>query len=130
MSLITFGMLLFSRAHADGTWYVDILLPGLFVAAGIGCSFVTVTIAATAGIGPGEAGLASGLVNTSRQFGGSVGLAVLATVAAGVAGGESPAELADGYATAYLGGAAFAAAGALTAANALRRVRRRQPVSA
>jgi EmrB/QacA subfamily drug resistance transporter len=130
MSLITVGMLLFSRADADGTWYADVLFPGLFVAAGIGCSFVTVTIAATAGIGPGEAGLASGLVNTSRQFGGSVGLAVLATVAAGVAGGESAADLANGYGTAYLGGAAFAAAGAVTAAVALRRVRRREPVSA
>ena len=57
------------------------LRPALLCAAGIGFSFVPVTIAATAGVERREAGLASGLVNTSRQMGGSVGLALLAAVA-------------------------------------------------
>jgi EmrB/QacA subfamily drug resistance transporter len=131
MSLIAVGMVLFSGVSPDGSWHGDVLVPGLFVSAGIGSSFVTVTIAATAGIAPGAAGLASGLVNTSRQFGGSVGLAVLATVASAAAGGSaSAAALADGYGTAFLVGAAFAACGALTAAVALLRVRRREPVAA
>ena len=81
MALIAVGMLLFTRLGSDGSYLSDVLFPSVLCAAGIGFSFVPVTIAATAGVARTEAGLASGLVNTSRQMGGSLGLALLATVA-------------------------------------------------
>ena len=94
MALIAVGMLLFARVAPDGGYLSDVLGPALLCSAGIGFSFVPVTIAATNGVERTEAGLASGLVNTSRQMGGSLGLALLATVAtqrtAGLAGDASP----------------------------------------
>src|SRR4051812_28882994 len=75
MALQAAGMLLFSNVSANGTYVGDILFPSLVTAAGIGFSFVPVTIAGMAGARRDEAGLASGLVNTSRQMGGSLGLA-------------------------------------------------------
>src|SRR3954463_8238718 len=82
MSLAAAGMLLFARLPVDGAYVADVLGPGLLVAFGLGLSFVPVTIAAMVGVRPEQAGLASGLVNTSRQVGGSLGLAILATIAA------------------------------------------------
>jgi hypothetical protein len=93
------------------------------VAAGIGIAFVPVTIAAVAGVRPGEAGLASGLVNTSRQMGGALGLAILATVATArtdALGGHGAAALTAGYQRAFEIGAGFALAGALVALLVLR----------
>ena len=76
------GLAWLSQFSATGTYVVDILGPGVLIALGLGLSFTPVTFAATAGVARSEAGLASGLVNTTRQIGGSVGLAALATVAA------------------------------------------------
>jgi predicted MFS family arabinose efflux permease len=98
MTLLAAGMLLFSRT--GGPWAVGVLAPSLLCASGIGCSFVSTTIAATSAVSRDDSGLASGLVNTAFQVGGSVGLAVLATIAA------------DDF------GPAFAAAGCLALAGA------------
>jgi EmrB/QacA subfamily drug resistance transporter len=128
MTLIALGMLGFSFVSADGSFVGDVLGPGVVTAFGLGFSFVPVTIAATAGVERPRAGLASGLVNTSRQFGGSVGLAVLATVATSAATSASPAGLTAGFHVAFLVGAGFALLGALTSLGALSDVRRsRQP---
>jgi EmrB/QacA subfamily drug resistance transporter len=128
MTLIALGMLLFTGLASDGTYLRDVLAPSLLCAAGIGFSFVPVTIAATAGVHRAEAGLASGLVNTSRQMGGSVGLALLAAVAtqhtAALAGDVSHAEaLTGGFHRAFAVGAGIALAGALVSALVLSRVR-------
>ncbi len=79
--MMTAGMLLFTKIAASGSGVVYIMIPGILTAAGIALSIVPSTIAATQGAKQGQAGLASGLVNTSRQVGGGLGLAVLITLA-------------------------------------------------
>jgi EmrB/QacA subfamily drug resistance transporter len=126
MTLVAIGMVLFSRMPADGAYVHDVALPAVLTSLGLGLSFVPVTIAAVAGVGQAQAGLASGLVNTSRQFGGSLGLAILATIASQAtrtAAGSPRQALTSGFHSAFLVGAAFAAAGALTALLALSRMR-------
>ena len=79
--LMGLGNLWFTQVSPDGTYAVD-LLPGFFaIGIGLGFSFVPMSIAALAGVAPHEAGLASGLFNTSQQIGGALGVAVFATVA-------------------------------------------------
>src|SRR3954464_2254688 len=80
--LVAAGLAWFSQAPASGGSFAgDILGPSLLAAAGLGLSFVSVTIAAMTGTRPHEAGLASGLVNTAQQVGGALGLALVATIA-------------------------------------------------
>jgi EmrB/QacA subfamily drug resistance transporter len=111
------GLLWFSRISVGGGFTTDILGPSLLAAAGLGFSFVTTTIAAVSGVEEHEAGLASGLINTSQQVGGALGLAVLSTIAtshtedAVASGTNLPQALADGFQYAFLGGAAIAAVG-------------------
>jgi EmrB/QacA subfamily drug resistance transporter len=132
MTLQAIGLLLFTGVSAHGSYLADVLAPSLFVAAGIGIAFVPVTIAAVAGVQPAEAGLASGLVNTSRQMGGALGLAVLATVATArtdALGGHGAAALTAGYDRAFGIAAGFALAGAVVALVVLKVERARAPAS-
>ncbi len=86
----------------------------MLVTLGLGLAFAPVAFAATAGVPPEQAGLASGLLNTTRQVGGAIGLAALATVAttrshAMLASATPPAALTAGYARALMAGAAIVA---------------------
>jgi EmrB/QacA subfamily drug resistance transporter len=127
MTLVAIGMALFATVPADGVYVSDVLAPAVITALGLGFSFVPVTIAAVAGVQRPQSGLASGLVNTSRQFGGSLGLAVLATIASqhtrtvAHGGRIDGTALTAGFHSAFLAGAAFAVAGALVAAAGLAR---------
>src|SRR4051794_2893771 len=117
MSLQVIGMLLYARLPVDGSYVADVLGPSLIVALGMGLAFVPVTIAAMSGMPHQQAGLASGLVNTSRQVGGSIGLAILATAATArtnALGGGVDAVVA-GFHRAFVLDAAFAAIGAIAA---------------
>jgi EmrB/QacA subfamily drug resistance transporter len=134
MTLQAIGLLLFSRVSADGSYMSDVLAPSLVTAAGLGIAFVPVTIAAMAGVAPTQAGLASGLVNTSRQVGGALGLAILATVATAhteAFGGTGAEALTAGYQRAFEIGAGFATVGALVALFVLKveRAPAREPVA-
>ena len=81
MSLLTVGLLYFTQVSVGGSYLGD-LLPGfLVIALGMGFSFVPISIAALAGVPAKDAGLASGLINTSQQIGGALGIAVLSSVA-------------------------------------------------
>jgi EmrB/QacA subfamily drug resistance transporter len=106
-------------APGEGYW-PGVFLPGLLAGAGFGLSIVPATIGGTAGVPPQQAGLASGLLNTTRQVGGAIGLAVAATVAAAVhAQSAAPhavaSALTTGYDRAFGIGAAVLVAGALAA---------------
>jgi EmrB/QacA subfamily drug resistance transporter len=81
MVLQTVGYLLLSRISTSGNYFGGLLVPMLIVALGTGFSFTAINIAGLTGTKKGEEGLASGLINTSRQIGGPVGLAVFLTVA-------------------------------------------------
>src|ERR1019366_9919427 len=77
----TVGLVWFTDISAGGGYLAEVLVPSLLVAIGIGLAFAPATIAAVAGVDRHEAGLASGLVNTSRLVGGALGLAILAALA-------------------------------------------------
>ena len=118
LMFIVIGLTWFSRVSVGGGFSTDILGPSLFAAAGLGFAFVTTTIAAVSGVDEHEAGLASGLINTSQQIGGALGLAVLSAVAISrtddvmSAGGSSLKNgLTEGFQAAFLGGAAIALLG-------------------
>jgi MFS family permease len=90
--MIGAGLLLFARTPVEGIYVRDLLPPMLLVGAGVGTAFPSLMTLAMSGATPSDAGLASGLVNTSMQVGGAIGLAVLATLASE----RSDGKLADG----------------------------------
>ncbi|WP_131785783.1 MFS transporter [Protofrankia symbiont of Coriaria ruscifolia] len=114
------GLLWLAAVPNHGTYVGNLLVPMILVTFGAGLTLTPLAAAATSGIDPSQAGLASGLINTTRQVGGSIGLAVLATVAVdrteAVADSLSPGDaLVSGFRVAFLVGAGFAVAAALTA---------------
>jgi EmrB/QacA subfamily drug resistance transporter len=116
------GLVLFARAPVGGSFVVDVLPSMVLLGLGAGIAFNPVLLAAMSDVAPEEAGLASGLVNTSFMMGGALGLAVLASLAASrtasLGGGLS--GLVGGYHVAFAVGALFAAGAALLAATVLR----------
>jgi hypothetical protein len=134
----TAGLLLFTDINPGGSYLGEILAPSLLVAIGIGLAFVPATIAAVAGVAPDEAGLASGVVNTSRMVGGALGLAILAALATShtdrelhAAGGHITTHLANaaltsGFRFAFVVAGAFAAFGAAIAVFGLPQIRPRR----
>ncbi len=112
--LAALGLALFSQARADGDVWGDILPGMLLLGCGAGIAFNPVLLAAMTDASPEESGLASGLVNTSFQLGGALGLAILASLATSqtataLANGHSQLEaLTTGYRAAFLAGAVFA----------------------
>jgi EmrB/QacA subfamily drug resistance transporter len=119
--LTAVGLLWFSQISVGGSYVGDILFPSLISAFGLGFAFVPMTIAAVAGVEAHEAGLASGLINTSQQVGGALGLAVLAAIANSrresltEAGTALPSALTEGFQVALTVGAGFAILGAVLA---------------
>ncbi len=129
MASLTVGLFWFTDISPTGTYLGDMLFPSLLTAMGIGLAFVPATISAVAGVAPQEAGLASGLVNTARLFGGALGLAVLAAIATSRtttelhhAGTTAHAALVSGFQLAFVVSAGFALVGGLVAAFGLPRL--------
>jgi len=127
LTLLTAAMVWYSQIPVDGSYASD-LLPGyLMVGVGIAFAFVPVSIAALAGVAEREAGLASGLINTSQQIGGAIGTAVASTVFAThfkslvKAGRSAPDALTHGYGYAFWALAFFGAAAIVAAIFLIRR---------
>lgn len=120
------ALLLFSRAPVDGNYWIDVLPGMLLLGVGGGITFNPILLAAMSGVAPTEAGLASGVVNTSFMMGGALGLAVLASVAASrteslTNSGEGPlAALNGGYHLAFMVGAVFAILAGVVAATLIK----------
>jgi EmrB/QacA subfamily drug resistance transporter len=134
MAALAAGLVYFTQVSVGGSYLGD-LLPGfLLIGFGLGFSFVPVSIAALAGVQPAEAGLASGLFNTSQQIGGALGIAALSTIATSqtadsVAGGTAlPFALVDGFTGAFVAGAIIAGLGIVAALTLIRPDELTQPV--
>jgi EmrB/QacA subfamily drug resistance transporter len=135
MTSLTAGLAYFTQTSVNGS-YIGDLLPGfLLVAVGLGFSFVPISIAALAGIQPAEAGLASGLINTTQQIGGALGIAALSTIATSrtsdaIASGHSVASAqVIGFHGAFVAGTIIAAIGIVAAVVLIRRDELEQPVA-
>jgi EmrB/QacA subfamily drug resistance transporter len=127
MVLLTIALAYFTQMSPDGSYATD-LLPGfLLMGVGMGFSFVPISIAALAGVDGPEAGLASGLINTSQQIGGALGLAILVTVATtrtdsvAESGADPATALTDGFSLAFWVSVAFGIVSLVTTLLVLRR---------
>ncbi len=120
------GLLLFALAPADGSFLMHVLPAMLLLGVGAGLAFNPLLLASMSDVAPSELGLASGIVNTSFMMGGSLGLAVLASLAAGrtkewmAQGASGPEALTAGYSLAFLVGAVCAASAGLLGGALLR----------
>jgi EmrB/QacA subfamily drug resistance transporter len=127
MTALSGGLLYFTQVSVDGSYLGD-LLPGfLLIAVGLGFSFVPISIAGLAGVKPAEAGLASGLLNTTQQIGGALGVAVLTAIATATtsdaigSGSTVPVALTDGFERAFIVATVVALAGILVGLFLIRR---------
>jgi len=124
--LVVVALLLFARTPVDGNYLTDLLPPFLLIGIGVGTSFPAIMTLAMSGATVEDSGLASGIVNTSMQVGGAIGLAVLATLSTERTqqllddGVSNAAALTSGYHVAYLIGAGLAAIAAAIAIFVLR----------
>jgi EmrB/QacA subfamily drug resistance transporter len=119
--VLAVGLFWFSRISPTGTYLSDVLGPSILAGCGLGFTFVPVTIAAVTGTSGPQAGIAAGLINTSQQIGGALGVAILVSVSTsriadfGRAAGTHQALVA-GYSRAFLIGCGFAVLAALLSA--------------
>ncbi len=122
LALSSIGLIILASTTAvDGT-YLQLLAGLLPMSLGMGMTFVPMTLVATAGVEPVDAGLASGLFNTSQQVGGALGLAILATVAVNTTGaGQTPAAVVDGFQAAFVVAAGLMVVGLALVTLGLRR---------
>ena len=121
MTALTAGLVWFTQVSVGGSYVAD-LLPGfLLISVGLGFSFVPISIAALAGVEPAEAGLASGLINTSQQIGGALGIAALSSIATSTTSNEVSSgtalnfALTNGFHDAFIAGGIVAFVGILVA---------------
>jgi EmrB/QacA subfamily drug resistance transporter len=127
VSLAALGMLWLTGLPVQGSYVSDLLVGLLPMSVGMGLTFVPVTLLATAGVAPEDSGLASGLLNTSQQVGGALGLAILSTLSANHAtsvladGASRPEALLAGWHVGFTGGAIVLVLAALTLVVGLRR---------
>ena len=121
-----FGLLLFARAPAGGSFVSDVLPGMVLLGLGAGMAFNPVLLAAMSDVAPDESGVASGVVNTSFMMGGALGLAILASLSAAhtdglaAAGADAATALSGGYHLAFLLGAVAAALGSMLAGTFVR----------
>ncbi|MBB4663492.1 MFS transporter [Conexibacter arvalis] len=127
LTLAAIGLLLMTRITPEGSYAAELLPAVIVMSIGMGNTFVPLTLLATTNVEAEDAGLASGLFNTSQQIGGALGLSILSTLAASrtdglIADGSNPVgALVDGYHLAFLIGAVFIAAGAAAIVLLIRR---------
>jgi EmrB/QacA subfamily drug resistance transporter len=129
IALAVIGMLVFTGLPVHGNYVSDLLVGLVPMSVGMGLTFVPITLLGTSGVAADDAGLASGLFNTAQQVGGSLGLAVLSTLAASqttsVLHGHTPAAViaarVSGYHVAFLGDAIMLGVGAALLAFVLRK---------
>ena len=133
LSLLSAGLIWFAQIPTRGAFVNDLLGPSLLIAVGLGLTYVPMTIASVSGVSESQTGLASGLINTTQQIGGALGLAIAATVAnsqtdhylqAAHHGAHIvPAALTHGFRAGFLVDAGFAALGILAALTLINGVR-------
>ena len=133
MSIAAVGLLMLARSTPDGTYLTDVLPGILVIGIGLGFTFVPLTLIGTTNVDARDAGLASGLFNTSQQIGGALGLAILSTFAANrttselealghaPSASESASALVSGYHVGFVAGAALLLLGVVVTATLLRR---------
>ncbi|MGI9112836.1 MAG: MFS transporter [Gaiellaceae bacterium] len=129
LSLLAAGIALLARVPADGSFLIDVLPASLVAATGMSLAYIPVLIAALSSAKPEEAGLASGLINTSYQVGSALGLAAMTAVATSLTtgrladGAEQATALTDGFQRAFIGAATIAVLAVIAAAVAITRPR-------